>query len=94
MNNSGKFKEISSTSCYCIILLEAVVQRYSVKKVFLEISQNSQENVRPSFISLFATLMDKTLVGAGESAGAFIWRFSVNKFTGNSQEIACVGVSF
>ena len=25
-------------------MLEAVVQRYSVKKVFLEISQNSQEN--------------------------------------------------
>ena len=25
-------------------LLEAVVQKYSVKKVFLEISQNSQEN--------------------------------------------------
>ena len=72
----------------------SISQRYSVKKVFLEISQNSQENVRPSFISLFATLMDKTLVGAGESAGAVIWRFSVNKFTGNSQEIACVGVSF
>ena len=31
---------------------EAVVQRYSVKKVFLEISQNSQENnfTRVSFL--------------------------------------------
>ena len=26
------------------VALEAVVQRFSVKKVFLEISQNSQEN--------------------------------------------------
>ena len=32
--------------------LEAVVQRYSVKKLFLEISQNSQENTfaRDSFL--------------------------------------------
>ena len=29
--------------CY-LVLLEAVVQRCSVKKLFLEISQNSQEN--------------------------------------------------
>ena len=29
--------------CY-LVLLEAVVQRCSVKKVFLEISQSSQEN--------------------------------------------------
>ena len=29
--------------CY-LVLLEAVVQRCSVKKVFLEISQNSKEN--------------------------------------------------
>ena len=37
--------------------IEAVVQRRSVKKVFLEISRNSQENIcaRPSF------LMKKTL---------------------------------
>ena len=36
---------------YCEIL-EAVVQRCSVKKVFLEISQNSQENTcaRASFL--------------------------------------------
>ena len=28
----------------CIIPIEAVAQTFSVKKVFLEISQNSQEN--------------------------------------------------
>ena len=33
-----------SVTLYCI--LEAVVQRCSVKKVFLEILQNSQENTR------------------------------------------------
>ena len=37
--------------CY-LVLLEAVVQRFSVEKVFLEISQNSQENTcaRVSFL--------------------------------------------
>ena len=29
---------------YCLVIVEAVVQRCSVKKVFLEISQNSHEN--------------------------------------------------
>ena len=29
-----------------VLLIEAVVQRCSMKKVFLEISQNSQENIR------------------------------------------------
>ena len=29
---------------YWMKLLEAVTQKYSVKKVFLQISQNSQEN--------------------------------------------------
>ena len=39
-------------------LSEAVVQRYSVKKVFLEILQNSQENtcVRVSFLTKLKTL--------------------------------------
>ena len=36
----------------CVIVVEAVIKRCSVKKVFLEISQNSQENicVRVSFL--------------------------------------------
>ena len=40
---------LQSSGC---ILTEAVVQRCSVKKVFLEISQNSQENTcaRDSFL--------------------------------------------
>ena len=33
------------------VVLEAVVQRCSVKKVFLEISQNSQENTCPPVFS-------------------------------------------
>ena len=37
---------------YWMKLLEAVTQKYSVKKVFLQISQNSQENTcaRVSFL--------------------------------------------
>ena len=51
-------------SCYLIYKnvksTEAVVQRYSVKKMFLEISRNSQENTcaRDSFTKV-ATLLKK-----------------------------------
>ena len=42
--------------------------------------------------------MDKTLVGMEQSAGAVIWRCSVNmvfrKISQNSQENTCAGVSF
>ena len=44
---------ISEKLTYCDgTYLEAVVQRYSVKKIFLKISQNSQENLcaRVSFL--------------------------------------------
>ena len=48
---------------YMCILSEAVAQRCSVKKVFLEISQNSQENTcaRDSFLIEPATLLKKDL---------------------------------
>ena len=52
-------------NCY-LVLLEAVVQGSSVKKVFLEISQNSQENTcaRVSFLKKLrsATLLKKNFV--------------------------------
>ena len=42
--------------------------------------------------------MNKTLVGTEESAGAVIWRCSVNKvfwkIAQNAQENTCTGVSF
>ena len=48
--------------CY-LVLLEAVVQRCSVKKVFLEISQNSQENSCASlFFNKVACLRSATLL--------------------------------
>ena len=39
-----KVAKPEGVKCNVIAITEAVVQRYSVKKVFLEISQNSQEN--------------------------------------------------
>ena len=55
-NNSGKF-DLDGTSTECKVSMflkrtEAVARRCYVKKVFLEISQNSQENacVRVSFL--------------------------------------------
>ena len=43
-----------SASTLCMLNLEAVIQRYSVKKLFLKVSQNSQENTcaRVSFLTL------------------------------------------
>ena len=48
---TGKFQAEDLHGTYCRYS-EAVVQRGSVKKVFLEISQNSQENIcaRVSFL--------------------------------------------
>ena len=48
---------------YICVPLEAVVQRCSVKKVFVEISQNSQENTcaSGSFLMKTATLLKKIL---------------------------------
>ena len=53
-------------------VLEAVVRRCSVKKVFLEISQNSQENtcVRVSFLI--------KLQAAPLVAASGVWRMRVN----------------
>ena len=47
--DTGRFVNPFYATC---LFLEAVVQRCSVKKVFLETSQNSQENtcVRVSFL--------------------------------------------
>ena len=42
-NACSYFAEITESSCLHLFA-EAVVRRCSVKKVFLEISQNSQEN--------------------------------------------------
>ena len=44
-------------------MLEAVVQRSSMKKVFLEISQNSQENTcaRASFLIKLPAVLKKSL---------------------------------
>ena len=42
-------------------MVEAVVQRCSVKKTFLEISQNSQENTCARVSFLIATLLKKRL---------------------------------
>ena len=39
-----KVAKPEGVKCNVIAITEAVVQRYSVKKVFLEISQKSQEN--------------------------------------------------
>ena len=49
LKNSSSIKQ---DDCY-LVLLEAAVQRCFVKKVFLEISQNSQENTcaRISFLT-------------------------------------------
>ena len=55
-NSSGEFGlDETSTECKVSIFLkrkEAVARRYSVKKLFLEIPQNSQENTctRASFL--------------------------------------------
>ena len=47
-----KLMELLSIICWIYLLREAVVQRCSVKKVFIEISQNPQENTcaRASFL--------------------------------------------
>ena len=44
-------------------MLEAVVHRCSMKKVFLEISQNSQENTcaRASFLIKLSAVLKKSL---------------------------------
>ena len=49
------------------VITEAVAQRCSVEKVFLEISQNSQENTcaRVSFLI--------KLQAGGSGAGVFLW---------------------
>ena len=44
LNKTASYKELQEM--FIDVLIEAVFQRCSVKKVFLEISQNSQENAR------------------------------------------------
>ena len=44
LNKTASYKELQEM--FIDVLIEAVLQRCSVKKVFLEISQNSQENAR------------------------------------------------
>ena len=79
---------------------EAVVWRCSVKKVFLEISQNSQENTcaRVSFlIKLQASCGWFFHFWAKFSWEEVVWRCSVNKvfleISQNSQENSCARVS-
>ena len=52
---------LSEESCLLRIMLEAVVRRCFVKKVFLEISQNSQENTcaRVSFFTKACNFIKK-----------------------------------
>ena len=65
-NSANFLYQTNQWTCY-YKLIEAVVRRCSVKKVFLEISQNSQENtcVRVSFLIKLqaapATLLKKRL---------------------------------
>ena len=72
----------SRAGCCSVRPSEAVVQRYSVKKVFLEISQNSQENTcaRVSFLNKVAGLRPATLL----RKRLWHWCFHVNfaKFLG------------
>ena len=53
---------------------EAVVRRCSVKKMLLEISQNSQENpcARVSFFNKVASLTLATLLKRGSGTGVFL----------------------
>ena len=49
------YSEVCKAKDTCIQNVEAVAQRYSVKKVFLEISQNSQESTCASFLTNLQT---------------------------------------
>ena len=60
---------------YCVVYSEAVVQRCSVKKVFLETSQNSQENTCAR-ISFLITCQAQACLGISKkysSTGIFLW---------------------
>ena len=72
VNNSLRQKLVSSASI--MYDGEAVVQRCSVKKVFLEISQNSQENTcaRVSFFNKVADLRPATLLKRDSGTGVFL----------------------
>ena len=72
VNNSLRQKLVSSASI--MYDGEAVVQRCSVKKVFLEISQNSQENTcaRVSFFNKVAGLRPATLLKRDSGTGVFL----------------------
>ena len=63
-------------------LSEAVVQRYSLKKVFLKTSQNSQENtcVRVSFLIKLKTL--------GLVFSCEFWEISKNTFSYKTPPVA------
>ena len=89
----------------CLTKPEAVVQRCSAKKVFLKISQNSQENTcaRISFLIKFrpATLLEKRLWHSwflrtpflqNTSGGCFYKSYNLNhlkKTGGNVQVFLC-----
>ena len=66
---------------------EAVAGRYSVKKVFLEMPQNSQENtcVRFSFLIKLQELTQASASGLQlylkRDTGVFLWIFEISKNT-------------
>ena len=75
---SRKF-EYASEKTRC--LSEAVVRRYSVEKVFLEILQNSQENnrARVSFFNKIAVLRTPPVADSGHSK-LLVYIYKYNTF--------------
>ena len=63
-----KNKRMGPTVVHLQLLLEAAAQRFSVKKVFLEISQSSQENACAR-----VSLLIKLRVSGLFSSGVFLW---------------------
>ena len=92
-----KSSESSKQDDYYLVLLEAVIQRFSVKKVFLEISQNSQEKscARPqacNFIKKeFCEISENTFLHRTPlvAASVLYWKFNTEVVSSEFFEEIC-----
>ena len=60
--SDNTFPHLSKLIQRKFIYTEAVVQRCSVKQVFLKISQNSQESARISFLNVLINVLDDCII--------------------------------
>ena len=74
-NSAIMLYKLFNANSTVFLFSEAVAQNCSVKKVFLEISQNSQENTRArvSFFDKVAGFRPATLLKKRSGAGVFLW---------------------